>query len=89
LGRFLAATSRGEILPWLEKMNATTEGPDDWRKREIQFLIVRLLLGLIQIIGAMTSIWLMVATGLSWLSCSVIVITLFFALLSRIRLSRR
>jgi hypothetical protein len=70
-------------------MNATTEHPDAWRKREIFFLIVRLLLGSIQILGVIASIWLLLATGIGWLSCSVVVITLLFALLSRFLLPRR
>jgi hypothetical protein len=64
-----------------EKMNARTEGPDDWRKREIRSLIVRLLLGLIQSIGVIASIWLLLTIGFTRVSCGVVIVTLFFALL--------
>ena len=69
-------------------MNATIEGPDDWRKREIRSLIVRLLLGLIQTIGVIASIWLLVVIGFNRVSCSVAVITLLLIFLSRFLFSR-
>jgi hypothetical protein len=70
-------------------MNATTEGPDDWRKREIRSLIVWLLLGGIQIIGVIASIWFFFAIGFTPVSCSVVVVTLLLIPLSRLLFSRR
>jgi fatty acid desaturase len=65
-------------------MNASAESPDDWRKREI----MRLLFGLIQIIGAIASICFLVIAGFGWLSGAAIVITISLFFLSRLRLSR-
>ncbi|MBA3833693.1 MAG: hypothetical protein H0X34_17735 [Chthoniobacterales bacterium] len=66
-----------------------SEKADEWRKRAIFWLIVRLVLGLIQIVGAITAIWLLVAAGVGWPSCGAIVITLFFTLLKSLLFSRR
>lgn len=70
-------------------MNTKAEDPDEWRKIAIFWLIARLLLGLIQIIGAIAAIWLLVAADVGWLSCSAIVITLSFTLLYSLLFSRR
>lgn len=66
-----------------------SEKPDEWRKRAIFWLLVRLLLGLIQIIGATTATWLLVTAGAGWLCFRALVITLFFALLHRLLFSNR
>jgi hypothetical protein len=70
-------------------MNATTEGPDDWRQREMRLLVARLLFGLIQIIGVIASIWLLLDVGFTRVSCSVVVVTLLLFPLSRLLFSRR
>jgi uncharacterized membrane protein len=83
-GALLESRAHQAHTQQLTAMNATTENPDDWRKREI----MRLLLGLLQIIGVILSIWLLVTAGLGWLSGTAIVITIFFFFLSRLRLLR-
>jgi hypothetical protein len=46
-----------------------------WRRREIFWTIVRLLVGLIQIAGVTTSVLLLIGSGLNRLSCGAVVTT--------------
>jgi len=62
---------------------------DPSRRREIIWAIVRLLLGLVQIVGATTSVLLLIGSGVNRLSCGAVIITGFFTVLSRILFSRR
>ena len=70
-------------------MENSSENPDEWRKRAIFRLIMRLLLGLIQIGGVIAAIWLFVVAGAGWRSCGAVIITLFCALVSWLLFSQR
>lgn len=58
------------------------------RRRQIDYAILRVLLRFLQIVGAMTSLLLLIGTGLSGLTIGAVSVTGFLALLSRILFSR-
>lgn len=85
--RFIGKVAAPSLVPVQQIM--MYDKTDEWRKRAIFWLLVRLLLGLIQIIGATAAVWLLLADGIGWLSCGAVVITLVFTLLHCLLFSRR
>ena len=61
---------------------------DATRKREIAWAIVRLILGVIQIVGATAGLVFLIGTGASRITFAVAAVTGLFAVLSRILFRR-
>jgi hypothetical protein len=63
--------------------------PEDKRRQEVRWAIVRLILAFIQIAGATASVILLISSGINLFSVTAVAITGLFTLLSRILFSRR
>ena len=63
--------------------------PEDKRRQEVRWAIVRLILAFLQIAGATAAVLLSLSSGINRLSVTAVVITGFFTILSRILFWRR